>query len=112
MAPGARSWFGTAMLEFEVFRKHIYCIEESTCDIVGNFCAPVVIWRPGNCPPLDPLVTPLCMTALFITTNLELNPDLKAFKLIEMRFLLNFFGSCFQFQLISLTSRIKVQRNV
>jgi len=43
-----------------------YCIEESTCDIVGTFrrlhshsTPPVVIRRPGNCSPLAPLVTPL-----------------------------------------------------
>jgi len=41
-----------------VFRKQIYCIEESTRDILGtfrlpplSFGAPIVIWRPGNCAP-------------------------------------------------------------
>ena len=33
------------MFEFEVFRKQMHCIEESTCDIVGAFR------RPGNCAP-------------------------------------------------------------
>ena len=28
------------MFEPEVFRKEIYCIEESTCDIVGTFRRP------------------------------------------------------------------------
>jgi len=32
--------FDAPMFEFEVFRKQMYCIEESTCDIVGSF------WRP------------------------------------------------------------------
>jgi len=38
------------MFEPEVFRKQMYCIEESTCDIVGTFR------RPGHC---ARLVTPL-----------------------------------------------------
>ena len=59
MAPGARSKSGAPMFETEVFRKHMYCIEESTCDIVGTFRrpsqwfgAPIVTRRPGNCAPL------------------------------------------------------------
>jgi len=36
------------MFEFDVFRKEMYCIEDSTCDIVGTFR------RPGNCAPLSP----------------------------------------------------------
>ena len=67
MAPGARSKFGTPKFEPEVFRKQIYCIEESTCDIFGMFWlsrqwfgAPAVIRRPhndsalGNCAPPGP----------------------------------------------------------
>jgi len=42
MASGARSKFGAPMFEAEVFRKQIYCIEESTCDTVGTF------WRPHS----------------------------------------------------------------
>jgi len=49
------------MFETEVFQNHMYCIEDSTCDIVGtfrsppqSFCAPIVIRRPGNCAPLLP----------------------------------------------------------
>ena len=34
------------MFEPEVFREQIYCIEESTCDIVGTFR------RPSKCVPL------------------------------------------------------------
>jgi len=43
------------MYEPEVFRKQMYCIDESTCDIVGifrrppqSFDAPIVTRRPGN----------------------------------------------------------------
>jgi len=44
----------------------MYCIEESSCDIVGTFRrspqpfgAPRSDSTPGNCTPLAPLVTPL-----------------------------------------------------
>jgi len=60
------------MCEPEVFRKQMYSIEESTCDIVWTFRRPrshpapsAVIRRPhsdsapGNCASLAPLVTPL-----------------------------------------------------
>jgi len=54
--PEARNKFGAPMFEPEVFRKQMYCIEESTCDIVGtfrrhsqSFGAPIVIWRPRAC---------------------------------------------------------------
>jgi len=47
------------MFETEVFRKQMYCIEESTCDIVGNFR------RPGIVLPLSSLVTPLSRTYSF-----------------------------------------------
>jgi len=40
------------MFEFEVFRKQMYCIEESTGDTVGKFR------RPGNRGLLASLVTP------------------------------------------------------
>jgi len=46
MAPGARSKFGAPTFETEVFRKHMFCIEQSTCDIVGAFRRhPRVVWR-------------------------------------------------------------------
>jgi len=62
MAPGARSEFGAPMFELpEVFRKKMYCIEESTCDICEAFWRPLhsfgdsaVIRRPGNCAPFVP----------------------------------------------------------
>jgi len=53
------------MLEFEVFRKQMYCIEESTCDIVcflappQSFGAPRSDSAPGHFASLAPLVTPL-----------------------------------------------------
>ena len=40
MAPGAWSKFGAPMFEPELFRKQIYCIEESACDIFGIFRRP------------------------------------------------------------------------
>ena len=40
MAPGARSKFGAPIFETEVFRKQMYCIEESTGDIVRTFRRP------------------------------------------------------------------------
>ena len=58
MAPGARSKFVAPMFEPEVFRKQIYCIEESTCGIFGtSWYPPIVIRRPGNCAPVPTLVT-------------------------------------------------------
>ena len=51
------------MFETEVFRRQMYWIEESACDIVWTFRpppqwfgAPMVTRRPGNCSPLAPLV--------------------------------------------------------
>jgi len=69
MAPGARSKFGVPMFEPEIFRKQMYCIKESICDIVGTFqrhpqrfCAPVVTRRLGNYVPLAPLhYAPACV---------------------------------------------------
>jgi len=59
MAPGAGSKFGAPMFEREVFRKQMYCIEKSTCDIVGTFRRPHSDSAPGELCPLAPLVTPL-----------------------------------------------------
>jgi len=63
-SPRARSKFVAPMFEPEVFLKQVYCIEESTCDIVGtfrrpeqSFGAPIVIVSRGMGPPF-PLVTP------------------------------------------------------
>ena len=59
LRPWAKIKFDAPMFEPEVIRKPMYCIEESTCDIVGSFRrpshlfgAPVVIRRPGKCAPL------------------------------------------------------------
>jgi len=61
MAPGARSKFAAPMFANEFFRKQMYCIEDSTCDVVGTFGAfrsdsappsPTVIRRPGDRSPL------------------------------------------------------------
>ena len=78
MAPGTRSKFGAPMFGLEFFWKQIYCIEESTCDIVGTFRRPrshsaptAVIWcphsdsAPGELRPPCPLVTPLVALSVF-----------------------------------------------
>jgi len=74
------------MFEPVVFRKQIYCIEESTCDIVGTFgrpCSPSVppaeIRLPcsdspsGELCPLAPPVTPLLASRSFrsVTPNVR-----------------------------------------
>jgi len=63
MWPRAKNKFGAPMCEPELFRKQMYSIEESTCDIFGtfqhppqSFGAPIIIWRLGNC---ALLLTPL-----------------------------------------------------
>jgi len=66
------------MFEPEVYRKQMYCIEKSTCDIAGtfrrprqSFGAPIVTWRPGNYASLvPPLVTP-STTVEIILNNFE-----------------------------------------
>jgi len=60
---GTVSKFGAPMFEPKVFRKQMYCIEESTCDIVGPFRRPHV----NSAPPcwfsargiVPPLIKPL-----------------------------------------------------
>jgi len=59
MAPGARSKFGAPVLEPEIFRKQMYCIEVLVT-LLGLFDALIVTWRPGYrapCPVVTPLVT-------------------------------------------------------
>jgi len=53
------------MFEFEVVRKLMYCIKESTCAIVGTFrryrshsALPAVIRRRGNRAPCPPRYAP------------------------------------------------------
>jgi len=79
MAPGARNRFGAPMFEpDEVFRKQMYCIEGSTCDIVETFRrlpqwfdARIVTRRPGNCAPLPPRYAPDYSTVLLRTNKLS-----------------------------------------
>jgi len=71
MAPGARSNLGVPMFEPEDFRKQMYSIEESTCDILGLFGHPAVIRRPGNCAHLAPLVTALLPDAIYLKMEAE-----------------------------------------
>jgi len=61
--PGQQASLASPMFEPEEFRKQIYCIEESTCDVTllghappESFGSLMVIRRPGNC---ASLVTPL-----------------------------------------------------
>jgi len=56
MGPGARSKFGASVFEPEVFRKQLYCIEESTCDIDGTFKRPSQSFGARG---IVPLVAPL-----------------------------------------------------
>jgi len=72
--PESQSKFDAPMFETVVFRKQMYCIEESACDIVGNFLcppqwfgAPIVICRPKNC--ADPLPPPRCAPDLIPTED-------------------------------------------
>ena len=57
--------FGAPMFEPEIFRKHMYCIEESTCEwrLFGAPCCqsapPAVIPRLGNCAPFPPRYAPV-----------------------------------------------------
>jgi len=47
MAPGARIKFGAPIFEPKVFRKQMYSIEESTCDMVRTFRLPPSDLAPG-----------------------------------------------------------------
>jgi len=58
MAPGARNKFGAPMFEHKVFRNQMYCIEESTCDMVRTFRRPPSDSVPENCAPLAPSLRP------------------------------------------------------
>jgi len=71
MAPGARSKFGDSVLEPEVFRKQMYCIEESTCGIVGAFGSPSDS-APRELCPLAPLFMPWLLRPLFEIFEYEL----------------------------------------
>jgi len=63
----ARSKFGVLMFEPEFFRKQMYCVVESTCDIVGTFrCPPLSFGARGIVSSSPPLYAPgyhcLCIT--------------------------------------------------
>ena len=58
MSPGARSKFGALVFEPKVFRKQMFCIEESTGDMVGTFRRPRSDSAPGNCVLLPPRCAP------------------------------------------------------
>ena len=69
------------MFEPEVFRRQIYCIEESICDIVDTFVAPAVI-RPwewfgawGIAPPVPPSFRPWLRVQQ--SANMFRNPPLQ-----------------------------------
>jgi len=64
MTPGARSKFGVPVFEPEVFRKQMYCTEESTCDIVGIFAPPAVIRHSGNCVPFSHRYAPAVQSVI------------------------------------------------
>jgi len=79
MAPGARSKFSAPTFENEVFRKQIYCIEESTCDIVGTFRRPLQTFgaphsdsAPGDLRPPFPLITPPARNGAELKAHLAL----------------------------------------
>jgi len=61
------------MIESEVFRKQMYCIVESACDIVGLFDPPavilvsIVIQRPGNYSPMLPPSLRPCNTRIKVS---------------------------------------------
>jgi len=51
MAPGARSEFGAPMFELEVFLNSMYCIEESTGDIVRTSFVALRVVPPASLRP-------------------------------------------------------------
>jgi len=57
------------MLEPKVFWDHMYCIEESTCDIVGTFRCPPMIRRPGHKAPLPPRYDPGMGAIVYYSLN-------------------------------------------
>jgi len=61
------------MFEPKVFREQTYCIEESTCDIVGLFGAPQWFGARGIVPPLSPLLTPLDKPTYFLSGTINSN---------------------------------------
>jgi len=77
MAPGQEASLATGVPMFgpKVFRKQMYGIEESTCDIVGTFGASRSHWRPHSdsapkelCPSCPPRYAPDCMCCLYFAS--------------------------------------------
>jgi len=56
MALGPRRKVGARIFESELFRKHIYCVSERVCDIVGIFGDP----HSDLEPPSDLVLGELC----------------------------------------------------
>jgi len=63
--PGQEANLAPPFSNLKSFRKEMYCIEESTCDIIGTFQrpsqwfgSPIAIRRPENCAPIAPLLRP------------------------------------------------------
>jgi len=59
MVPGARSKFVAPMFEPEVFRKQMYCIEESIVALLRVFGAHIDSVPGESCLPRPPVVMPL-----------------------------------------------------
>jgi len=58
------------MFEAELFPERMYCIEESTCDIVGPFRRPHSDLAPGElCPHCLPSLRPWLQGTYFITLD-------------------------------------------
>jgi len=47
------------LFELEAFWEANVLLKKVLVTLLGLFGAPIAIWRPGNCAPLAPLVTPL-----------------------------------------------------
>jgi len=68
-ARGQKQVWCPPLFEPEVFQKQMYCIEQSTCDIVGTFLvptaqwfgAPILIHARGIVTPFLPSLRPRCM---------------------------------------------------
>ena len=58
LAPRVRTW---GLSEANLLLKSVLVT------LLGFFCVPIMIRRPGNCAPLAPLVTPLTTTAVHFT---------------------------------------------
>jgi len=69
MAPGTRRKFGAPMFEPEVFGSKSTVLKKVLATLLGLFGAPAVIWHPGNCAPLPPLVTPLAAGGSFTNSS-------------------------------------------